>query len=78
MELRCPIFRENTVASKQYAGITSDSVPSDMVAQRGFRSAAHSHTDQNLHWVFFGQPIVQGFVMRTTKTDQTVQICSLI
>ena len=47
----------------------SENVPSDMCAQRRFKSTcAFSQSDQNLHWVHFLIAKDQRFFMRTTST----------
>ena len=48
---------------------TPENVPSDMCAQRRFRSAcAFAQSDQNLPSAHFGLPRMQSFFMRTTMT----------
>ena len=50
--------------------MTSENVPSDMCAQRRFRSAcAFAQSDQKLHTAQFRLPRMQSFFMR--KTNQT-------
>ena len=59
----------NAYMHKPYQIATSENVRSDMCAQRRLRSACvFAQPDQNIHWTHFGQPGVQSFFLRTTKT----------
>ena len=52
---------------------------SNACVQRRFRSAcAFGQSDQNLYWTHFEQPMMQSFLLRTTKTDQTARMRKLI
>ena len=55
---------------------TSENVPSDMCAQRRFRSACtFAQSDENLQWAHFSTANDAKFLQRTTKADQTGRTC---
>ena len=55
----------------------SVNVPSDMCAQRRFKSAcAFAQTDQNLQWAHFGWPRMQSLFTWTTKTLIRLRECA--
>ena len=49
--------------------LTSENMPSDMCAQRWFRSACtFVQSDQNIHWEHFGRARMQSFFRQVTNT----------
>ena len=52
-------------------------LPSDMCAQRRFRSdCAFAQSDQNLHWARFGLPRMDSFLIRITKLPIRLRACA--